>query len=187
MTSRVHGSEEALAKLACEPIAGRPAPRVLVGGLGMGYTLAAALASLGSSALVEVAELVPEVVAWNRGSLAHLAGQPLDDPRVTVRLGDFARTLRSEPGGYDAIMNDVDNGPRGIILDDNNWLYSTAGLAATRAALRPGGVLTVWSVGPDERFTARLRRTGFTARAVDIRDQGGRKGRRHTVWVATRA
>ena len=185
MTSRVHGSEEALAELACAPVAGRPAPRVLVGGLGMGYTLAAALSRLGPTALVEVAELVPGVVEWNQGPLAHLAGRPLEDPRVRVRQGDIAAVLRAEPGGYDAIMNDVDNGPDGLLLPENAYLYGHAGLALTRAALRPGGVLTVWSVGPDVSFTERLRRAGFDAREVRLRDSGGRRGRGHTIWVAT--
>jgi len=186
MTSRAFGSEEALAELACKPVAGRPGPRVLVGGLGMGYTLAAALRHLGPEARVEVAELVPAVVAWNRTHLADLAGRPLDDPRVVVRECDMAQLLKQERGGYDAIMNDVDNGPDGLILESNNWLYTPAGLAVTRAALRPRGVLTIWSVGPDSSFTHRVRKAGFEAEAIDVKSRSRGKGRGHTVWVATR-
>ncbi len=186
MTSRTHGSEEAIASLACEPLAGRPHTRILVGGLGMGYTLAAALRAVGADAQVEVAELSEAVVRWNRGPLAHLAGNPLEDPRVTVRIGDFAALLKREVRGYDAIMNDVDNGPDGLLLDSNQWLYSRAGLRAAYNALRPGGVLTIWSVGPAHGFTRRLNDAGFEAREHDVRDRGGKKGRHHTVWVARR-
>ena len=186
MTSRVHGSEEALAELACDPIARRPAAVALVGGLGMGYTLAAALRRLGADARVEVAELVPGVVEWNRGPLAHLAGSPLDDPRTTIRTMDIAAILRTSEAGYDAIMNDVDNGPDGVILQRNQWLYEREGLTATRRALRPGGVLTIWSVGPLRGFTGRLREAGFQAREIRMRDSGRPKGRRHTLWVAVR-
>lgn len=184
MTSRVHGSEEALAELACEPIARRTKPVVLVGGLGMGYTLAAALARLGPDARVEVAELVPGVVEWNKGPLAHLAGRPLDDPRTDVRNVDIARLLQASQGAYDAIMNDVDNGPDGIILPKNRWLYSPPGLEATRRALRRGGVLTVWSVAPLQGFTDRLWKAGFKAKEIRVKDTGRPKGRRHVIWVA---
>ncbi|MFH1533237.1 MAG: hypothetical protein ABIK09_21130 [Pseudomonadota bacterium] len=185
MTSRVHGSEESLAELACDPIARRPRPVVLVGGLGMGFTLGATLARLGPDARVEIVELVPGVVEWNRGPLAHLAGRPLDDPRTTVRVEDIAAVLRTSPNRYDAIMNDVDNGPDGIILPGNRWLYDPEGLAVTRKALRPGGVLTIWSVAPLRGFTDRLWKAGFKAREVRLRDSGKSKGRRHTIWVAT--
>ncbi len=186
MTSRVHGSEDALAEFACVPVSGRHQARVLIGGLGMGFTLAAALKFLRADARVEVAEMVPGVVKWNREHLGHLAGHPLDDPRVTLRQGDFAAMLKGGQGRYDAIMNDVDNGPQGVIVDDNNWLYSRAGLLTTYDALRPGGRFTVWSVGPDSDFTGQLRKAGFDARARGVRDSGGRKGRRHVVWVAKR-
>jgi len=185
MTSRVHGSEETLARLACDPVARRARPVVLVGGLGMGYTLAASLARLGPDARVEVAELVPGVVEWNRGPLAHLAGRPLDDPRATVRLEDIAAIITSGRSRYDAIMNDVDNGPDGLIFPGNRWLYGPDGLAAARRALRPGGVITIWSVGPRRGFTFSLRKAGFSAREVRVRDSGRPKGRRHTIWVAT--
>ena len=184
MTSRVHGSEESLAELACDPVARRTRPVVLVGGLGMGFTLAATLARLGPHSVVEVAELVPGVVEWNRGPIAHLAGHPLDDPRVKVRVEDIAAILRSKRNGYDAIMNDVDNGPDGLILPANRWLYEPDGLASTRRALRPGGLLTIWSVAPLRGFTDRLWKAGFKAREVRLRDSGKSKGRRHTIWVA---
>lgn len=186
MTSRQHGSEEELASYACDPIAKRKKARVLVGGLGMGFTLAEALRQMGPDAVVEVAELVPEVVEWNRTHLAHLAGNPLSDPRVRVQQTDIASLLRESTESYDAIMNDVDNGPQGIILDSNNWLYSDAGLAVTRRALRPGGILSVWSVGADQAFTRRLRRAGFDAREETARGRAGGKGQRHTLWVGRR-
>ena len=184
MTSRVHGSEDTLAELACEPIARRTKPVVLVGGLGMGFTLAAALTRLGDDAKVEVAELVPDVISWNREFLGHLAGEPLDDPRTVVRNADIAKIIQSSPNAYDAIMNDVDNGPDGIILPRNKWLYSPAGLAATRKAMRRGGVLTVWSVGPLQGFTDRLWKAGFKAKELRVKDTGRPKGRRHVIWVA---
>jgi spermidine synthase len=186
MTSRVHGSEETLATMVCERVGERANVKVLVGGLGMGFTLAAALQQLKSDAIVEVAELVPAVVEWNQGLLGHLAGHPLDDPRTKVRQMDFAALLKSSNSAYDGIMNDVDNGPDGLLRPSNRWLYSPRGLAATYRALRPGGVLTVWSVGPDVTFTKRLTAAGFEARARRIRDRGGLKGRHHTIWVARR-
>ena len=186
MTSRVHGSEEALATMACSPIASRPKARALIGGLGMGFTLAEALRCMGPDAVVEVAEIVPEVVRWNATHLAHLAGNPLGDTRVLVREVDLSSILKNPAHRYDAIMNDVDNGPQGIILDSNKWLYSDAGLAATWQALRPGGLLSIWSVGPDRTFAGRLTRAGFGVQKETVRDRGGRKGRRHTLWIARR-
>jgi spermidine synthase len=143
MNSRVHGSEDALAELACARIAGCPHPTVLIGGLGMGYTTAAALRHLGPDGRVVVAELVPAVVEWNRGPLAALAGHPLQDIRVTVQEVDVARILKEERLAYDAILLDVDNGPEGLTSKCNDWLYSSAGLGAAYAALRPAGVLAV--------------------------------------------
>lgn len=186
MTSRVHGSEETLATMVCERVGERTNVKVLVGGLGMGFTLAAALQQLGPDAVVEVAELVPAVVEWNQGPLAHLAGCPLDDPRTRLRQADLAAIIKSSNSAFDGIMNDVDNGPDGLLRPGNRWLYSARGLAATYRALRPGGVLTVWSVGPDEHFTKRLTNAGFEARARRVRDRGGLKGRHHTIWVARR-
>jgi spermidine synthase len=187
MNSRLHGSEDALAELACARIVGRPAPRVLIGGLGMGYTTAAALPRLGASAQVVVAELVPAVVEWNRGPLGELAGHPLRDSRVTVREVDVARILQEEDRAYDAILLDVDNGPGGSLTrKDNEWLNAWAGLSATFAALRPAGVLAVWSAKPDRAFPARLRRVGFEVSEVRVRARGPLGGGRHTVWLGER-
>ena len=186
MNSRAHGSEDALAELACARVADRPRPRVLIGGLGMGYTLASALRRLGASARVVVAELVPEVVVWNQGNLADLAGHPLRDTRVTVREVDVARILQAEHQAYDAILLDVDNGPDGLSLQSNNWLYSPAGLDAAFAALKPEGVLAVWSASPDRSFTRRLRQAGFAVDEVPVRARGQRGGGRHTIWIAVR-
>jgi spermidine synthase len=185
MNSRAHGSEDALAELACARIADRPCPRVLIGGLGMGYTTAAALRRLGTGAKVVVAELVPAVVEWNRGPLADLAGHPLQDARVTVREADVAQIIKAERRAYDAILLDVDNGPEGLILKGNDWLYSPNGLNATYAALARAGVLAIWSAGPDQAFTKRLRRAGFEVNEVRVRARSGGGGR-HTIWLAVR-
>jgi len=184
MTSRVHGSEDALADLACDRVADRPDCRLLIGGLGMGYTLAAALRRLKGDARVLVAELVPAVITWNRGVLAELAGRPLEDPRALVELSDVAALIRTRRQAFDAVLLDVDNGPEGSTRPRNNWLYTAAGLAATAAALKPGGVLAVWSAGPDQSFTPRLRRAGFDARCVRVRARGPRGGARHAIWLA---
>ena len=186
MNSRRHGSEEAMARLACGRIASLPAPRVLVGGLGMGFTLAAALAGLGAGGRVVVAELLPAVVAWNRGPLADLAGRPLADGRVTVRQGDVAQLLRAEPRAYDAVLLDVDNGPRGLTCRDNDGLYSRAGLDAAFAALRPGGVFALWSAGPDRGFAGRLAKAGFTVEEVRVPARGRSGGGRHRIWIGRR-
>jgi len=186
MSSRVHGSEEALAVQTCARLADSRQARLLIGGLGMGFTLAAALQALGAEARVEVAELIPAVVAWNRDPLGPLAGQPLDDPRVTVREGDIARLLTAGPRVYDAILLDVDNGPEGLTRRQNDWLYGTDGLNAAYAALRPGGVLAVWSAGPAPEFMPRLRKVGFEVEETRVRAHGG-KGARHLIWFARRA
>ena len=187
MNSRLHGSEDALGELACARIADCPRPRVLIGGLGMGYTLRAALHGLSAQGQVIVAELIPEVVAWNRGPLGGLAGHPLRDDRVTVREVDVAGILRAEQCAYDAILLDVDNGPRGLTRKGNDWLYAEGGLSAAFAALRPGGVLAVWSAGPDQAFSDRLRKTGFKVEEVRVRARDARAGARHTIWIAGRA
>jgi spermidine synthase len=186
MNSRLSGSEEALATLAGEKIAGRVAPHVLIGGLGMGFTLRAALATFGASARVTVAELVPAVVAWARGPMAEVFGDSLDDPRVAVEISDVGRLIRQAGAGFDAILLDVDNGPDGLTRPGNDSLYDAAGLGAAHRALRPGGVLAVWSSGPDRAFTGRLSRAGFTAEEVAVRANGKRGGARHVIWVATR-
>ncbi len=187
MKSRVHGSEEALGALACARIASFSSPRVLIGGLGMGYTLRAALDGLSAQSQVIVAELMPAVVAWNRGPLGGLAGHPLRDGRVTVREVDVAVIMRAEPGAYDAILLDVDNGPNGLTRHGNDWLYAKGGLSAAFAALRPGGVLAVWSAGPDRAFSDRLRKIGFEVEEVCARARGAHGGARHTIWIAGRA
>jgi spermidine synthase len=186
MNSRVHGSEEALAELACARVADRSRPRVLIGGLGMGFTTAAALRCLRADGQLVVAELVPAVVKWNRGPLADLAGRPLENERVTVREVDVAAILRAEQGAFDAILLDVDNGPEGLTRKGNDWLYSRAGLAAEFAALRPAGVLTVWSASPNPAFTERLGEAGFEVEEIPVRSRGPRKGSRHTIWLAGR-
>lgn len=184
MNSRLHGSEDALATLACERIADQPNPHVLIGGLGMGFTLAAALASLGDSAIVTVAELVPEVEDWNRGPLGDAAGNPLQDPRARVHIGDVAELLKTGDGTYDAILLDVDNGPEGLTRKENNWLYTPAGIEAAQKALKPEGVLAYWSAGPEPAFTERLRRAGFAVEPVVVRALRPGKGARHTIWLA---
>ena len=185
MNSRAHGSEDALAELGCAGLAERCAARVLVGGLGMGYTLAAALRQLGPDAELVVAELVPAVVRWNRGPLAHLAGHPLSDARVKVYEQDVGKLLRAERVGFDAILLDVDNGPEGLTRKANDWLYGFEGLDAAYAALRPAGVLSVWSAGPDSAFAQLLRKVGFAVNEARVRAHGGR-GARHVIWTAKR-
>jgi len=186
MNSRVHGSEEALAELAYARVAGRPRPRILIGGLGMGFTLAATLRQLRPEGRVVVAELVPAVVAWNRGPLAALAGHPLQDARVAVREVDVAQILRETRQAYDAILLDVDNGPEGLARRENDWLYARPGLEAAHAALRPAGVLAVWSAAPNQVFAQRLRRVGFTVDEIQVPARRSGKGRRHTIWLARR-
>lgn len=184
MSSGVHESEDALAALSCERLTARPEAVVLIGGLGMGYTLAAALKATGPKAKIVVAELIPAVVEWNRGPLGHLAGHPLKDPRVEVRVQDIAMSLQTELAEFDAVLLDVDNGPEGLTRDSNNWLYSPDGLTAAYTALKPGGVLAVWSSTPEKTFAMRLRKMGF---AVDeVRIASSKHDDRHTIWLATR-
>jgi spermidine synthase len=187
MNSRVHGSEEALAKLACERVDGRKQPCILIGGLGMGFTLAAALQQLGTKASIELAELVPALIEWNRGPLGELTGHPVLDSRVTIHEADVARILKTKRRAYDAVLLDVDNGPEGLTRQGNDWLYSHNGLNAAFKALRPEGVLAVWSAGPDRTFTKRLRQAGFEVDEVRIRARGPRGGARHTIWIAERS
>jgi spermidine synthase len=183
MNSRAHGSEDALGELACAKIVAGNCPRVLIGGLGMGYTTAAVLRRLGPGSKVVVAELVPAVVEWNRGPLADLAGHPLQDTRVTVREADIADILRSERRTCNAILLDVDNGPAGLSREGNDWLYSQAGVDAAYAALARKGVLAVWSAGPDSAFVKRLGRAGFEVDEVCVHARGSRGGK-HTIWLA---
>lgn len=187
MNSRVHGSEEALADLAFAKLDGRSPVRVLIGGLGLGYTLAAALRGIDERGEVVVAELVPAVVKWNRGPLARLAGRPLDDPRSRIVEGDVARVIREDRSGFDAILLDVDTGPRALTHEDNRQLYDVAGLRATYDALRPRGVLAVWSSAPDPAFTRRLSEAGFEVEEVRARARNERGRAHYIVWVAQRA
>lgn len=185
MNSRVHGSEKALADLACEKLGDNAKPRLLIGGLGMGFTLAAALKAVGPEAEVVVAELVPEVVTWNRTLIGGPAGDPLADERSTVFVGDVADILRQQPRGFDAIMMDVDNGPEGLVRRENDWLYGAQGLQATRAALRPRGVLAVWSSSPDRAFHKRLQQAGFRVQEHVVRPHRAGKGPRHHIWIGS--
>jgi spermidine synthase len=187
MNSRLSGSEQALATFACEKIKGRERPQILIGGLGMGFTLRAALTVLGKQAKVIVAELVPAVVAWARGPMAEIFAGSLDDPRVDVRETDVVDLIRSHASAYDAILLDVDNGPEGMTRESNNELYNAAGLAAAHAALRPGGVLAVWSSSASPKFTRRLQRTSFDVREIPLRAKGPLGGARHFIWLATRS
>lgn len=183
MNTRTHGSEDALAEIPCKRIADRPNARVLIGGLGMGFTLASALKHLGHDAEVHVAELVPGVIDWNRGPLGEKAGMPINDPRARVVRSDVADIVNSEPKGFDAIMLDVDNGPEGLTRKSNSWLYSSTGLEACAKALRPKGLLAVWSASADQAFSQRLSKSGFTAEEVQVFAHGNR-GTRHTIWIA---
>jgi spermidine synthase len=187
MNSRLSGSEQALATIACERIRSRERPRVLIGGLGMGFTLRAALAAVGTEARITVAELVPPVLAWARGPLAEIFGTSLTDPRACICEADVGRLIRSGRSTFDAIMLDVDNGPEGLTRKANDGLYDMDGLSAAHAALRPGGVLAVWSSGPNLNFTRRLRQTGFGVDLVRVNANGARGGPRHLIWIATRA
>ncbi|MFK0331802.1 spermidine synthase [Rhizobium sp. NPDC090275] len=184
MNSRLSGSEEALATLSYDKLKGRPRPSILIGGLGMGFTLRAALAVVPNDATVVVAELVPAVVSWARGPMAEVFKGCLDDPRVGIHQGDVSELIRASRAKFDAILLDVDNGPDGLTRQSNDGLYDFAGLKAAREALRPGGVLAVWSSGPDASFTRRVRDSGFAVEAVNSRANGKRGGARHVIWLA---
>lgn len=186
MNSRLSGSEEALATLAYERIKSLKHPKVLIGGLGMGFTLRAALAVLPADAEVVVAELVPAVVAWARGPMADVFKGCLDDPRVLIQQDDVGEVIHSASASFDAILLDVDNGPDGLTRKSNDRLYDFNGIRASRDALRPGGVLAVWSSAPDPGFTRRLRDSGFSVDAVNTRANGKRGGARHVIWLAVR-
>ncbi len=185
MSSLMHGSEEALAAFGCRRARTLDAPCVLVGGLGMGFTLRAALDLLPPDAVVIVAELVPAMVEWNRGPLGPLAGHPLKDPRVRVEAGDVAATLAASRTRFDAILLDVDNGPDAFTASDNARLYDDRGIAAARAALKPGGVLAVWSAWEDRKFGQRLRYAGFSVSVEHVRARLKKGGPHHTIFLAT--
>ena len=184
MNSRVHGSEDDLARLTCDRLRHKPGLKILIGGLGMGFTLAAALEHTRTDARITVSELIPAVIQWNREFLGHLAGNPLDDPRVEVKPEDVAKTIRDRASFWDAVLLDVDNGPEALTQKENKLLYSSSGLKACFSALRPGGILSVWSAGDDEAFTFRLRQCGFLAEKKTVRARTSQKGGRHILWLA---
>jgi spermidine synthase len=186
MNSRLSGSEEALATLACKRIEAVKRPHLLIGGLGMGFTLRAALAVLGAEARIVVAELVPAVIAWARGPMADLFGDSLEDPRASILSADVVEVIQSQPSAFDAILLDVDNGPEALIRKANDALYNPSGLKAIHRSLRPGGVLAVWSSGPNGSFSKRLRDAGFDVNEVGVRATTKRSGAHHVIWFATR-
>ena len=186
MNSRVHGSEEALAKLACRRLDHKSGLNILIGGLGMGHTLAAALAHSTPDSLITVSELLPAVIRWNREHLGHLAGMPLDNPRVSIKQEDVADTIKTKRSAWDAILLDVDNGPDGLTQKANNRLYNTMGLQKAFSALSPSGILAIWSSRPDPAFTARLRRCRFNTQAIEVRARENNRGSTHTIWLAQR-
>jgi len=183
MSSRAHGSEEALAGLVLGDVQRRE-PSLLVGGLGMGYTLRAVLDNAPVSARVTVVEIFPAVVDWNRDELSHLARKPLSDPRITVEEADVASVIAANPSTFDAILLDVDNGPEAFTTADNRRLYGPQGLAAIRRCLRPRGVLGVWSADPDPAFVRRLQQAGFRVRTETVSARRNAKGPKHTIFVA---
>jgi spermidine synthase len=186
MSSRDDISARALSTIGCAGLAGRSGTRVLIGGLGMGYSLATACELLPSDAEIEIAELVAAVIEWNRGPLAELAGRPLDDPRVRVQQVDVAQLIERAHAAYDAILLDVDNGPDPLAHDDNARLYGRPGLRAAHRALRPGGVYAVWSYSDAGEFTTRLRQAGFEAKVERVSNRGRDRGRTHAIWVGRR-
>ena len=186
MSSRMSGSEKALALMTIERLAGRKAPHLLIGGYGMGFTLRAALGVLDQDARITLAELVPEIIDWARGPMADLADGCLDDPRVDLLMGDVVPVIAAGRTCYDAILLDVDNGPDGLTAAANDRLYSATGLAAARSALTPGGILAVWSAGSDDAFTRRLSSAGFAVDEVAVRARDNGKGPRHVIWFAAK-
>ena len=184
MNSRMSGSEEALAVMSCDRLHSPDGAHLLIGGYGMGFTLRAALAALGPAAKVTVAELVPAIINWARGPMAELAAGCLDDPRVALAVDDVAAVIAGATRRYDAILLDVDNGPDGLTHPENDRLYSPAGLATAKAALKPGGILAIWSAAPDARFTRRLGAAGFRVEEVGVRARSNGKGPRHVIWFA---
>lgn len=187
MSTRASASEEALATMTCERLGLRIAAEVLIGGYGMGYTLRAALAMLDADATVTLAEFVPEVIEWARGPMRKLTAGCLDDPRVDLVDGDVAMLIDAARAGYDAILLDVDNGPEGITRLDNDLLYTARGLEAARTALKPGGILAIWSAWPDAPFAMRLADAGFVVEEVKVRERAGNRGAHHLIWFAQRA
>lgn len=186
MNSRMSGSEEALATMTCARLADAQTAHLLIGGYGMGFTLRKALALLGPEATVTVAELVPEIIDWARGPMAAMTAGGLDDRRVRLFPGDVGEMITGVANRYDAILLDIDNGPDGLVRDANNRIYSKTGLGEARAALRPGGVLAIWSAAPDSVFANRLRRARFDVEEVVVRARENGKGPRHVIWFAVK-
>ncbi|EQB07820.1 spermidine synthase [Sphingobium quisquiliarum P25] len=186
MSSRMSGSEKALAVMTLDRLKRVSDPHLLIGGYGMGFTLRAALANMGPGGLITLVELVPQIIAWARGPMADLAEGCLDDARVHLVEGDVAAVIASARGSYDAILLDVDNGPDGLTTPANDRLYSAAGLAAAKSALRPGGILAIWSAAPDAAFTRRLRDAGFLVDEVAVKARDNGKGPRHVIWFAAK-
>lgn len=186
MSSRMSGSEEALATRSCDRLRDRDTAKLLIGGYGMGFTLRAALAMLGPQARITVAELVPEIIEWARGPMAELAAACLDDPRVDVVVADVAAAMGAASEAFDAILLDVDNGPDGLTRPANDQIYALTGLASAKAALKPGGVLAIWSAAPDPDFTRRLIAAGFAVEEVKVRARANGKGGHHLIWFARR-
>jgi spermidine synthase len=185
MNSRLHGSEDALAELTCNR-ADKSNLQILIGGLGMGYTLAAAIKQSGSKTQITVSELIPAVVKWNRKHLGHLAGNPLDNPRVTLKTEDVAKTIEKKESAWDVILLDVDNGPEGLTQKANDQLYNKSGLKALFFALCSKGILGIWSANNDDAFTHRLKQTGFLVQTIGMRARKSKKGSKHTIWIATK-
>ena len=186
MSSRMSGSEEALATMTIDRLRGRPSPHLLIGGYGMGFTLRAALAALPRDGRATVAELVPEIIDWARGPMAAMTAGCLDDPRVALRIGDVGAAIAAGSATYDAILLDVDNGPDGLTRQANDGLYSSGGLAAAKAALKPGGILAIWSAAADKPFARALAEAGFAVDEVAVRARSNGKGAKHVIWFATR-
>ena len=184
MSTRRHLSEDRLAEVACAPVATKPGARVLIGGLGLGFTLRAALRTLGPDAEVVVAELLAEVIAWNADERWGISTDAMRDPRVRVVHDDVTRVLEANPGGFDAIMLDTDNGPDGMLIAENAALYATRGVGATVAALRPGGTIVYWSVGEDRSFAGALQRAGLRVKAMPVRAHDT-AGPMHVLYVVT--
>ncbi len=187
MSSRMAGSEEALAVMAAERLEGRKAPHLLIGGYGMGFTLRAALKALGRDARVTVAEIVPEIIDWARGPMAELMAGCLDDRRVDLVMGDVGEVIAAARGTYDAILLDVDNGPDGLSRAGNDGLYSPRGLGVAKGALKPGGILAVWSAAPDKAFAKRMGGSGFVVEEVGVRARSNGKGPMHIIWFGQKA
>jgi spermidine synthase len=186
MSTRKWGSEEALATMSFDRVKNSKRPHFLIGGYGMGFTLRAALKVLPKDAQVTVVELVPEIIEWARGPMAHIMQGSLEDPRVTLVMGDVAHVIAEGHGDYDAILLDVDNGPDGLVREDNNVIYSKVGLRAAKRALTPDGVLAIWSAGADPAFKRRLEKAGLAVDEVKVHARSNGKGPKHVIWFSSK-